>query len=84
MILPERHERSTIMKKTRLFFVAAAVLSAALLSGCASTKIIDSWRDEAYTGRPTRMLVLAVAKERPSWLHATSHTSSPCPASTVA
>ena len=52
------------MKKTRLFFVAAAVLSAALLSGCASTKIIDSWRDEAYTGRPTRMLVLAVAKER--------------------
>lgn len=52
------------MKKTHLFLVAAAVLSAALLSGCASTRIIDSWRDEAYTGRPTRMLVLAVAKER--------------------
>ena len=52
------------MKNAHLFLVAAGVLSAALLSGCASTKIVDSWRDEAYTGRPTRMFVLAVAKER--------------------
>jgi hypothetical protein len=64
MILPERHERSTIMKKAHLFLIAAAVLSAGLLSGCAGTKIIDSWRDESYAGRPARVLVLAVAKER--------------------
>jgi len=63
-ILPERHERSTIMKKIHLITVAAVVLASALLSGCAATKIIDSWRDEAYAGRPARILVLAVAKER--------------------
>jgi hypothetical protein len=63
-IRPERHERSTNMKKFHLTSVAAAVLAATLLSGCAATKIIDSWRDEAYTGRPARILVLAVAKER--------------------
>jgi hypothetical protein len=64
MILPERHERSTIMKKSFLILTAIMILVAALLSGCASTKIIDSWRDEAYTGRLARILVLAVAKER--------------------
>jgi hypothetical protein len=54
-----------MMKKTLLTLVIAAVVSAtALLSGCAGTKVIDSWRDEAYTGRPARILVLAVAKER--------------------
>jgi hypothetical protein len=59
-----RHERSSIMKKTYLILVAAVVvLSTALLTGCAKTKVIDSWRDEAYTGRPARILVLAVAKE---------------------
>jgi hypothetical protein len=52
-------------KKTLLTLVAAtAVLAAALLSGCAGTKVIDSWRDEVYTGRPARILVLAVTKER--------------------
>ena len=64
MSLPEWHERSSIMRKFHLFLVAAAVVSAALLSGCASTKIVDSWRDEGYTGRPAKVLVLAVAKER--------------------
>ncbi len=43
---------------------ACAVLVAAMISGCAGTKIIDSWRDEAYTGRPARILVLAVTRER--------------------
>ena len=53
------------MRKSHLILVAATiVLASSLLSGCASTKIIDSWRDEAYTGRPARILVLAVAKER--------------------
>ena len=53
------------MKKVSLIRVAAAVvLVMAMLSGCAATKIIDSWRDEAYTGRPSKILVLAVAKER--------------------
>jgi len=52
------------MKKVHLIVVAAVVLGEVLLSGCASTKIIDSWRDEAYTGRPAKILVLAVAKER--------------------
>jgi hypothetical protein len=52
------------MKKTHPIRVAAAViLSAALLSGCAGTKVIDSWRDEVYAGRPDRILVLAVARE---------------------
>jgi hypothetical protein len=51
------------MKKVFSIFVAA-VLVMALLSGCASTKIVDSWRDEAYTGRPAKILVLAVAAER--------------------
>jgi hypothetical protein len=64
MILPERHERSTNMKKFLPISVAAVVLAATLLSGCAATKIIDSWRDEAYAGHPARILVLAVAKER--------------------
>jgi len=52
------------MKKIHLITVAAVVLASALLTGCAATKIIDSWRDESYTGRPARILVLAVAKER--------------------
>jgi len=53
------------MRKVHLIRVAAPLLLAmAVLYGCASTKIIDSWRDEAYTGRPARVLVLAVAKER--------------------
>ncbi len=51
-------------KKTLLTLVIAIVVPAVLLSGCAGTKVIDSWRDEAYTGRPARILVLAVTKER--------------------
>jgi hypothetical protein len=53
------------MKKAHLIRVAAAlVLAMTLLSGCAGTKIIDSWRDEAYTGRPVKILVLAVTRDR--------------------
>jgi hypothetical protein len=53
------------MKKACLKRVTIAmVLALALLSGCASTKIIDSWRDEGYSGRPAKVLLLAVAKER--------------------
>jgi hypothetical protein len=42
---------------------STVIATAALLAGCAGTKVIDSWRDEAYTGHPDRILVLAVAKE---------------------
>lgn len=53
------------MKKAHLIFVAGAVvLAMAFLSGCARTKVIDSWRDEGYAGRPAKILLLAVAKER--------------------
>jgi len=54
------------MEKAHFGSVAAAVVMVAvLLFGCAgSTKIIDSWRDEAYTERPANILVLAVTKER--------------------
>ena len=52
------------MKKFHLIAVATVVLASALLFGCASTKIIDSWRDEGYAGRPAKILLLAVAKER--------------------
>jgi hypothetical protein len=53
------------MKNVNLIRVAAAAaLVMAMFSGCAATKIIDSWRDEGYTGRPSKILVLAVAKER--------------------
>ncbi len=52
------------MKKVHLIVVAAVVLASSLLSGCAGTKVIDAWRDGTYTGRPAKILVLAVAKER--------------------
>jgi hypothetical protein len=53
------------MRKVHLIGVATAVvLTMSLLSGCASTKIIDLWRDEGYAGRPAKILLLAVAKER--------------------
>lgn len=53
------------MKKACLKRVTAVmVLAMALLTGCASTKVIDSWRDEGYAGRPAKILLLAVAKER--------------------
>jgi hypothetical protein len=35
-----------------------------LLSGCSSTRFVDSWRDTAYTGRPARMLIMGVAEAR--------------------
>jgi hypothetical protein len=44
-------------------FTACMFVVAALLPGCAGTKVIDSWRDEAYAGRPARILLLAVSKE---------------------
>jgi hypothetical protein len=54
-----------MMKKACLKRVTAVmVLAMALLTGCASTKVIDSWRDEGYAGRPAKILLLAVAKER--------------------
>ena len=37
---------------------------AILLSGCTGTKVVDSWRDAAYTGRPSRTLIMAVMRER--------------------
>jgi len=54
--------RSLIQSKNGL--AACAVLVAALLSGCTGTKVIDTWRDEAYTGRPARILVIAITRER--------------------
>jgi hypothetical protein len=53
------------MKNVNLIrVVVAVVMVTAMLSGCASTKVIDSWRDEGYTGRPAKILMLAVAAER--------------------
>lgn len=44
-----------------VFLLSLAALS---LPGCTGTKIIDSWRDEAYTGRPAKIIVLATLRER--------------------
>jgi len=44
--------------------ITALAMTMTLMASCASTKIIDSWRDDAYTGRPAKILVLAVASER--------------------
>lgn len=45
--------------------IHSSMLAAVLvLSGCSSTRIIDSWRDAAYTGRPARMLIMGVAEAR--------------------
>lgn len=53
------------MKKDRLIRIGTALsLVMVLVSGCASTKIVEKWRDAAYTGRTSRILVLAVALER--------------------
>lgn len=53
-----------MIKKAILVPVAAtAVLVAALLTGCAGTKVIDSWKDQTYTSSPASILVIAVAKE---------------------
>lgn len=34
------------------------------LTGCSATRVVDSWRDDAYTGRPASMLIMGVAEER--------------------
>jgi hypothetical protein len=44
-----------------------ALLIAALVAGCASTKLVDVWRDEAYAGQPlTKVLVVSIAEEERS------------------
>jgi hypothetical protein len=46
---------------------AASLVGVALaiwLGGCASTQLVDVWRDESYAGRPlTKVLVIAVSDE---------------------
>jgi hypothetical protein len=47
-----------------LIAAVAALLLAATLVGCASTKLVDVWQDDSYTGRPlTKLLVIAVSKD---------------------
>ena len=47
-----------------LWTAVAVPLLAAALAGCASTKLVDVWQDDAYTGPPlAKVLVIAVAKD---------------------
>jgi hypothetical protein len=40
-----------------------ALLAAVLLSACATTQVKSVWKDPAYFGRPSRIMVIAVSKE---------------------
>lgn len=35
-----------------------------LTAGCSGTKLVAQWRDDSYTGRPSRFLVLGVSDQR--------------------
>jgi hypothetical protein len=48
----------------RVTAVVTILTGAALLAGCASTKVVGDWRDEVYTGRPSRVLVMGVTQTR--------------------
>jgi hypothetical protein len=40
---------------------------ASLVAGCASTKLVDVWRDKSYAGQPlTKVLVVSIAEEERS------------------
>jgi len=49
--------------KNASFRSVLAVIAAILLSSCASTTVTGAWRDEAYTGRPHKALVILVTAE---------------------
>lgn len=51
--------RNTQAVLIRLF---AAILCYGTLAGCAATQIKETWREEAYQGRPKSVLVIAVVK----------------------
>jgi hypothetical protein len=48
----------------RVTAVVTILIGAAVLAGCASTKVVGDWRDEVYTGRPVRVLVMGVTRGR--------------------
>lgn len=50
--------------KMKYSHISAAVtlLGAILLTSCASTQVTGSWRDQAYTGKPQKALVLLVTE----------------------
>ena len=46
-------------------FAAASVLCLLLLqTGCAGTKLVAQWKDDAYTGRPAKILVIGASDQR--------------------
>lgn len=51
------------MTQFRRMFFSLAGLMIILLTGCSSTQIKSVWKDPAYTGRPQRVMVIAVSKE---------------------
>jgi hypothetical protein len=44
--------------------VVTILTVAAVLAGCPSTNIVGDWKDDAYTGRPARVLVMGVTRSR--------------------
>jgi hypothetical protein len=48
------------MTRTRYGMSLLMMIAAVQLSGCASTSVTAVWRDEAYSGRPHKALVLLV------------------------
>ncbi len=53
------------MTKFRFSSVAPVLLAltAVFLSACATTQVKSVWKDPAYSGRPQRVMVIAVSKE---------------------
>jgi len=65
MNTPEIDMRSSLAtrSRTRFIFALMGAALALVLAGCASTRIIDSWSDPAFTGGPfKRVMVLAVTR----------------------
>ena len=53
------------MTRPRYTMIHSGILAAVLLlSGCSATRVVDSWRDAAYAGRPARMLIMGIAEVR--------------------
>lgn len=54
--------RGGIRAGAALAGAAAAVCSLFLLAGCAGTKLVAQWKDDAYTGRPAKVMVIGVTR----------------------
>ena len=55
--------KSNVFERNRVVVSACVLLGAVVLSSCAHTKVLNSWRDPAYTGQPKKILVHSVGRD---------------------